>query len=270
MGVVGCSFERQDGIGDGPVLPPDAPALRRCSAADPHLRVCFSFDQAPLAPTQANEGAAPSVTAQLVNATATAGRDFGAVHLDATSRIFVPERRDVTGIVSLEAWFRFDAAPPDGERTGILDTEDRPEMSLFRHRIHGLHVVRCAIGDQEVYAAATRGGRGRHASPARPQIVARSDDGWRSRRTVPGAWAYVACVCANGSLRVYGDGTLLTDAPGSCSSGAIGRGGMAIGQHNHGDDGVDDWLVGAIDTLRLWDVPLSPSDVCASAGRTDC
>ncbi|MCW5801602.1 MAG: hypothetical protein KIT31_04390 [Deltaproteobacteria bacterium] len=181
------------------------------------------------------------MTAQLVNATATAGRDFGAVHLDATSRIFVPESRDVTGIVSLEAWFRFDAAPPDGERTGILDTEDRPEMSLFHHRIDGLHVVRCAIGDQEVYAPYT-------ACPARG----------RTSRACARTAACASTATAPSS----------TDAPNSCSSGAIGRGGMAIGQHNHG--GVDDWLVGAIDTLRLWDVPLSPSDVCASAGRTDC
>jgi hypothetical protein len=34
--------------------------------------------------------------------------------------------------------------------------------------------------------------------------------------------------------------------------------------------GVDDWLVGAIDGVRLCDVTLSAESVCATAGRTGC
>jgi hypothetical protein len=49
------------------------------------------------------------------------------------------------------------------------------------------------------------------------------------------------------------------------------RSGLTIGSNdNGGPTGVDDWLVGAIDGVRLWDVTRSAETVCVTAGRTGC
>jgi hypothetical protein len=88
----------------------------------------------------------------------------------------------------------------------------------------------------------------------------------------PGSWYYVACVCDGGSLKMYVDGTKIGDTAGPCASGgALVQDGLTIGSNNNGGpSGVDDWLVGAIDGLRLWDVALPAETVCATAGRTGC
>jgi hypothetical protein len=205
--------------------------------------VCFSFDDG-LAPTMANEGAVP-LDASVTSASATPGQDYGAVKLDTTSRIFIAETADVTGIVALEAWFRLDVAPDTGQRMGLLDSEGKPDMSMFYFRVDSLHLVRCQIGGQELYA------------PVTPAVD---------------RWSYVTCVCANGGLQAYDNGKLVHEQAGSCAAAGIGKGGVAIGQANKPGAGGDvgDWLVGAIDAIRMWDVPLSAQDICASAGRADC
>jgi hypothetical protein len=193
-----------------------------------------------------NEGSVP-VEATLTNVMATPGQDYGAVEVDTTSEIFIPETPAVTGIVSLEAWFRVDVDPAAGERMGILDTGSTgadPHMSMFYYREQaGIHVLRCEIAKQQLYA------------PFNAHV---------------GTWAYAACVCADGKLRAFGNGQLLAETPGSCTFGAIGKQGALIGQSTKPNGDVGDWLVGAIDAVRLWDVPLTDADICASSGRPGC
>jgi hypothetical protein len=213
---------------------------------DPHLRLCYSFDQDPLPPMLPDEGAA-AVTAQLTNVTRISRDTGGAAQLDTTSIIHVPYTAEVSGIQAIEIWYRADAEPDDGERMGLVDSNViPPNISLFHARVSPTHQLRCGIGA--------------------------SNSVWDVTLET-GTWYYAACVCDAGTLKMYVDGTKVgeTAAAGCTSGGALVDAGLTIGSNNNGGPtGVDDWLVGAIDGVRLWDVTLSPETVCATAGRTGC
>lgn len=244
----GCSF--QHGVlapADGP-LAPDAPPDASLDAApppfcpsDPHLRLCYSFDQSALASMLPNEGAA-MVDASLTNVTRIERGAGGAASLDTTSIIHVPNTPEVTGIQAIEVWYRADVDPANTARMGLVDNNVQPpNISLFMARVDPTHQLRCGIGG--------------------------SNSVWDATLEV-GTWYYVACVCDSGFLRMYVDGTMVgeTSAAGCASGGAFTAAGMTIGSNNNGGPtNVNDWLVGAIDGVRLWDVTLPAETVAAHA-----
>jgi hypothetical protein len=247
--VVGCSF-RHGAIEhrDAPVEA-DATIDAQADAARPvfcptdsHLRLCFSFDQDPLPTTLANEGAA-QVSATLTNVTRAvgAGGRGGAALLDATSIIHLPATAQVTNIQAIEVWYRADAEPANGGRFGLVDSNViPPNISLFVGRVDPTHQLRCGIGAGSGVADAT---------------------------LAVGTWYHVACVCDAGTLKMYVDGVKVGEPAASCASGGeVVVAGLTIGSNNNGGPtGVNDWLVGAVDGVRLWDVTLSAETVADHA-----
>ncbi len=218
----------------------DAPPPAFCPS-DPHLRLCYSFDQDPLPESLANEGAV-TASANLTNVTRIARGSGGAAQLDMTSIIHVPSTPEVTGILAIEVWYRADADPPNTARSGLVDNNMiPPNISLFMARVDPTHQLRCGIGGNNSVWDAT---------------------------LAPGTWYYVACVCEDGFLRMYLDGVKVgeTGASVCASGGAFTPAGLTIGSNNNGGPtGVNDQLVGAIDGVRLWDVALSAETVAATA-----
>lgn len=213
----------------------DAPAdmaFAYCKA-DPHLRLCFSFDADPLPTAMPNEGAA-NVSATLTNVTRGGRAGGGDAELTASSTIYVPYTTEVTGIQSLEIMFRADAPPPANfARIGLLDSNViPPNISLFWYRNDPGYQLRCGIGNAlYTFDAAT----------------------------VLGSWHYVLCTCtAADTLELYLDSTRIGEvANAQCASGgAFVTAGLTIGSNNNGGPtGNNEWLVGAVDAVRLWDVP---------------
>lgn len=215
-------------VADALAEPPPPPFC----AADPHLRLCFSFDQDPLPASLPEQGAALN-PATLTDVTWAASPLGGAAVLGATSSIVVAQDTDVSAIVASEIWFRMDSdAPTNLAREAMFDSNViPPNISMFVYRDDPHHDLHCGIGSQS--------------------------ESWTTDAIMLNTWHHAACVCANGSLSFYLDGIDLGDRPGNCASaGALVGDGFAIGANNNGaGQQVTDRLLGAIDGIRLWDQP---------------
>jgi hypothetical protein len=244
--VGGCGFEHGQFVGDAATRVDavavvdamvDAAPPPYCAAGDPHLRLCFSFDQVLFTPTLANEGAA-NVSATLTNVTRLSvdAGSGGAAQLDATSEIFVPYTTEVSAIRTIEIVYRFDSEPTsDGGRMGLVDSNVvPPNISLFFYRKDPTHQLRCGLGS----ATFT----------------------WDATLAV-GTWIHLACVCDAGHMKMFVDGAMVGDTAGDCDAGGafVSPDGFVIGANNNGGpNGVSEPLLGAIDGLRLWDTPMIP------------
>ena len=221
--------------GDAAQAAPDATAdaAPPFCAADPHLRLCFSFDQASLGAMLPNEGAG-AVTAQLTGVQSIASPMGRAAQLGAASEIYVPMGSGVTGIQAAEIWFRYDSEPAgDGDRMGLYDSNVAPpNISLFFYRADPSHTLRCGIGGET-------------------QV-------WQAPQLATGTWFHAACICDGTNLHMVLDGTDLGAIAGACASGgAFVQDGFTIGANNNGaGNQIDAQLIGAIDGIRLWDTPL--------------
>lgn len=228
----------------------DAPAMSACTP-DSHLTLCYSFDAATFPAMMANEGTATTAVAQLTNVTRTMSPAGGAALLDATSEIFVPYTADVAGIQSIEMWLRIDQdAAAGGGREGLVDSNVASPNNIslfFYNQDPNPHQLRCGLGNAVIVLDAP---------------------------TFPTAqWLYVACTCDAGAIHIYVDGTSLGATAADCAGGGAfsNPDGFTIGSNNNGGPtGVNDWLVGAIDGVKLWNETLSAETVCAHAGRSGC
>jgi hypothetical protein len=223
-----------DAAGDGPA------ALPPCKA-DPSLLVCFSFDADPLPASLRNEGTA-SVAAALASITRIPQGPGGAVLLGTASQMRVPPNAVTMGFASVEAWVRVDADPPASGRVGIVDADATSSaVSFFYYAGATSRQVRFEIGVQ-LYV----------------DVV------------LPlGTWHYLAEVCDAGKLTAYVDGVKVGEQTG-CTPGNATTYGLQIGQNNTQNSSGDEWLVGAIDGLRMWTAPLSAAAICQTAGRSGC
>lgn len=220
----------------------DASAPPAFCPTDPHLRLCYAFDQAVLPALLPDEGAAV-VDAHLTNVQSMPSPKGRAAKLDATSEIWVPMVTEVTNIQAFEVWFRYDAElATNGGREGLVDSNvSPPNISLFFYRADPTHSLRCGLGGQvEVWPATL----------------------------VPAHWYYAACVCDAGMLTMYLDGVQVGRNAGACASGGgFVMDGFTIGANNNGGQpNPTDWLIGEIDGVRLWDVTLPATRVCTTAG----
>jgi hypothetical protein len=144
----------------------------------------------------------------------------GGVLLSADSKLFCPNRSELSHAVrTLLAWVRVDALPLGG-RSGIID-RDR-EYGLF---VHAEGELRCAI--------------------------AISAAGWVSAPAAleEGHWHHIACVAQADALELYVDGTLTASAQGSGSAPSNGTP-LHIGADS--PNGADPFI-GAIDDVQIWD-----------------
>jgi hypothetical protein len=236
--IAGCSFEhglssaRDASLAiDAAVDTPIDSAVAKFCPTDPHLRLCLSFDQDPLPASVPNEGAA-TVSASLASVTRIEHLGGGAAELTASSIIHVPTATDVTNIQSVEISFRADVAPANNfGRIGILDSNViPPNISLFLYRVDPSYQLRCGLGGALITFDA-------------PTVQLTN-------------WYRVLCTCNANTLQLFVDGVKLGETANSnCSSGGeIVAAGMTIGSNNNGGPtGVDEWLIGAVDNVRLWD-----------------
>jgi hypothetical protein len=205
---------------------------------DPHLRLCFSFDQETLPASLPNEGAA-NVSAQLTNVTRIAAGTGGAAQLDATSEIYVPYTTEVANIQTVEIIYRADSEPTiDGGRMGLVDSNVGPNnISLFLYRADPSHTLRCGLGSETTVWPAT---------------------------LTTNTWYHLICDCETDIQRMYVNGVKVGDTPGTCGIGGAFAtpDGFTIGSNNNGGPtGVNDQLLGAIDAVRLWDIPRPPTQL---------
>ncbi len=242
--LASCKFAVPAGTSSDAALdaPPDveidAPPPFVVCPPDPDLSVCFTFDQSPLPPALPNEGSV-AVSAQLTSVARTAAPQGGAVELGATGSVFLPAAT-VTGIQTIELWFRLDDDPPDGGRVGLVDSNViPPNISLFAYRSAATRQLRCGIGGQlEVMDA-----------------------------VLPtGAWTHVACTCDGTAMTIYVNAVSIGSRDGTCGSGgAFVDNGFTIGSDNTGQPDVyGERLSGAIDALRLWVTHRTASQVAES------
>lgn len=237
--IAGCSFEHGNPVGDDDAavgfdvpadLAADMAAPKFC-ATDSHLLLCYSFDQDPLPASLPNEGAA-NVSAALMNVTRGDHAGGGAAEVTAASSIYVPETTAVAGIQTFEISFRVDTAPAANfARIGVLDSNIiPPNISLFLYRVDPGYQLRCGLG----------GALYTYDAPGLQLAV----------------WHRVVCTCNADTLQVFVDGAKIGETPNAmcASGGAIVSSGMTIGANNNGGpSGVDEWVVGAVDGVRLWD-----------------
>jgi hypothetical protein len=246
MAVAGCGFEHGQFVADArqvdaPIdVMVDAPARPFCAPNDPHLRLCFSFDQVPFTPTLANEGAA-NVSATLTNVSRipVGSGSSGAAQLGATSEIFVPYTTEVSAIRTIEIWYRYDSEPTsNGARMGLVDSNViPPNISLFFYRADPTHQLRCGLGSATVT--------------------------WDAP-LMPNTWLQLSCVCDGADMKMFVNGTMVGDTPGNCAAGGafVSPDGFVIGANNNGGAAnVSEQLLGAIDGIRLWDMPVIPSQL---------
>ena len=241
LAIAGCGFEIRGAAPGDPDAASDAipdvaiDAPPPACPPDPALRLCFSFDGTALGPALANEGAA-EVSAQTANLTRIERAGGGAAMFAADSSIWLPMHADVSGVLTIDMWFRADAAPGnDGGRIGLLDSNagEPTNISLFIYRQAEGLALRCGLGTQL------------ETLPA-PIVL--------------GTWHRATCTCEAGAMNLYFDGTLLGSRPGSCAAGgALVADGLAIGSDNVGNASTfPDRIAGAIDDVQLWSVVRAP------------
>jgi hypothetical protein len=242
--IAGCTFDHANPIGqrDAAVVvdaavdsPSDAAIVPFCSA-DPHLRLCYSFDADPFPTSMPNEGAA-TVTAQLTSVTRGNHLAGGAAELTTASIIYLPEAADVTAIQTLEVSFRADTSPPTNlARIGIIDSNILPpNISLFLYRADPGYQLRCGLGSA-LYTYDAPG-------------------------FALGTWHRAVCTCNADTLQLYLDDVKIGETPtaGCSAGGAIAIAGLTLGSNNNGGPtGVNEWLIGAVDSVRFWDVHVTP------------
>jgi hypothetical protein len=236
--IAGCSFEH--GVaskladapvtGDGTVDTAIDSAVAKFCPTDTHVRLCLSFDQDPLPTSMPNEGAA-NVSATLTNVMRSERNGGGAAEISVASSIYVPYTIEVAGIHTFEVSFRADVAPPNNlDRTGIVDSNVYPNISLFLYRMDPGYQLRCGLG----YALLSFDAPGLQLA----------------------MWHRVVCTCNVDTLQLYLDDVKIgeTANAGCMNGGAIETGGLTIGSNNNGGPtGVDQWLIGAVDGVRMWD-----------------
>jgi hypothetical protein len=196
-------------------------------ASDPGLGACYAFD-----------GNVVDGSGQGNDATASAvsfgpGVRGSAVVTTGTSRIDVAASASFAASgITVEGWVRIDVLPIAGGRSVVLDDDQFYSMAITASG-----AVVCDFGGVTVQSTAS--------CPA-------------------GAWTHVACVGDASRVGVYVGGAASgVTMPGPL--GTLGSGPVAIGTNSPPTD-PRDWLVGAIDTLRVWRLVLVDAQICQAAG----
>jgi hypothetical protein len=227
-------FDAIDGggtTGDGPPFDGDPSAC----PADARLIACYAFDG------NVTDG---SANANHLTATAVGfagGVDGMAAVTSTSSRMEVPggDPSFETSVVTTDAWIRPTALPPSNDAM-VFDNDQ-------------YYSIRIAIGG---------------AVQCGHQAVSGSVRLDSDVTVVLDTWTHIACVHSAQSITVFVAGVPRGILLGSDPI-RIGTGEVAVG----GDAGIvapEEAFVGALDRVRIWNQPLSPAEICAAAGRSDC
>jgi hypothetical protein len=177
-------------------------------------------------------GSRYDITARATEVTYVPGKLGLAVSVDSASLMTIDETPalDVAQL-TIEAWVKPHMIPPAGARAGIFDNNGQYGLFLVAGGI-----VRCF-------------GNGMVDGPA----VAIDE------------WAHLACTFDGSTLTLFVNGTNAAQGAGAALT-TSGVDGSAIGMNSPSGDP----LTGDIDSLRIYSVARSPTQICVDAGRTDC
>jgi hypothetical protein len=209
----------------------DAAAPAFCDPADPHLMVCYEFEN------DGHDGSMHHLDAMTTSAPFVPGHVGQAMQFGATSMARVNDSPvlDISTI-TIEAWIRPSQLPTTG-RAGIIDV-DR-QYGLF---FYPGGMLSCTLSGGPTVTAASTTLAANH-------------------------WSHVACTYDRAMSILYVDGSVVGRATGSAAPSAAGTTGMSIASDNPSGN---DRLIGLIDQVRLFDVAHSAAQICADAGKASC
>ncbi len=249
LAVSGCGFSAELGFVDGdddpsPDAGPDAGPTdvpRMCSTTDPTLRLCIDFDDTADLATDGSRSALPVDAQNLVPMLRDAE---GAVEINATSRIYIPE-------------------------TPVLDIREDLTVSMWIKPT----VAITPIVTQWLYDNNTQ-----YFASMRPDGAIRCGVGTRTLDTVPlvldGRWHHIACTYEEDEMRVYVDGHVAKCVQFSDREiPTDGNDGFAIGANLSSMAGAPKFaeqFVGGIDNVQVFSRIVGSSELCAAAGGTVC
>lgn len=159
-----------------------------------------------------------------------------AAALGPTSALLVHETGvndalDLTTAITMTALVYLAELPPAGARVGVLDKDG--QYSLF---VHSDGDLRCQVADF-----------------IEPTGV-----------TLPvGAWVHVACSFDGATIRVYLDGVEAAAIPKAGVLQSVDLGDLVLGGNS---PLPDERMIGALDAVEIWSVPLAPASICERAG----
>jgi hypothetical protein len=210
---------------------PDAPRPPLCDPDDPDLVGCYPFEG------DAQDGSSYGNHGVETGITYVQGVDGLAMSGTAGSEIRIAESESLdVHNVTIEMWIHPTSLPSGGSddrRYGLFDNDG--QYGFFLHPGGDL---RCTAN-------------GALTIPGAVAI---------------GAWRHVACTYDGTTVTVYLDGE---PAGANETGGDLGTGvdnGSSIGA----DTPPGDSFVGHIDSVRVWRIPRTASEVCEAAGRSDC
>ncbi len=208
----------------------DAPGPAICNASDPDLIACYRFEDTEHA-AQPWDDSRYAHHGTSSGVTFAAGKEGRAIVFDTSSYLNVPDppTLGVTTAITIEAWIRPKSLPASN-RAGIVDCNGR----------YGLFV----LPDGTLRAMA-------------PAVL----------DTAPiiktGTWQHVAYTYDGSKQVLYLDGVAVKD--NALTSGTFGTGdgaGLAIGMNSPSGDHFE----GAIDTVRIYKVARTATQICRAAG----
>jgi hypothetical protein len=208
----------------------DAPAPLFCDATDPDLIGCYRFENTEHA-VQPWDDSMYAHHGTSTGVTFAAGQEGRAIVLDAMSYDNVPDKPTlgVTTGITLEAWIRAKSLPTTN-RVGIVDANGR----------YGLFIL--------------PGGVLRATAPSALDTAG---------VITTAKWLHVAYTWNGAKQVIYVSGLVVKENPlASGVFGASDGAGLAIGMNSPSGDNFD----GMIDSLRIYRVARTPTQICRAAG----
>ncbi|HQP39048.1 MAG TPA: LamG domain-containing protein, partial [Polyangiaceae bacterium] len=200
-----------------------------CDSTNPDLALCMRFESSG-DPGLDESFYGNDATAQ--NVLVVPGHDGNALKLSASSLVKVPDSTSLNvATLTIEAWIN-PSSMPSGTRAGILDNDGQYGFFLMQNG-----ALRCSMSCAIDTPAAT---------------------------VKAGAWQHVACTYDKARVRVFLNGQVKGEVACTGDLGTGNANGTAIGMNS--PDG--DVLVGLMDSLRIWRVGRTSSQICEAAGLT--
>lgn len=245
----GCGFEGASGTSgddamDGIIDMPDddEPAPRSTFCDDPRLRLCLEFDDMPtngvLLDGTSYEQA---VTAEAVGSYPRNGGAALEINEDSLVTVTGNETLDLRAAFTVELWANLAGLTLDTEGPGGPTFEDGTLIAAdgqFDLVIKPNLEVECAVGDKKVKAGAGT--------------------------ATLGVWHHYACTWNGTELKLFVDRHLPRRAVHTEPELDGSPGDILIGAEGFDDDSgaPEDAFIGAIDDLRVFDQPLTETEIC--------
>lgn len=221
--------------GDSPWLPEALRISQLCDPSIAELVACYRFEEDDGASTLRDESQYEN-DITVGNASFVSGIVGRALQGSAAfdSQIADSASLDVTAALTIELWVRPDA-PVTAGRQGLFDNNGQ----------YGFFIL---SGDQLSCTTSA----GPSVSSAEGAVVS-------------GKWQHVACVYDGTAIRLFVDGVQIAEQAGTGEISTGGTAGAAIAENS--PDG--DELLGAIDSVRVWSVGRTRTELCDGA-NLDC